>query len=52
MDSNKNCPVMEYEDCVKYIVEKTKLDKDIVESVLNVETDFMIELGITATDKE
>lgn len=50
MEQNKDCPVLEYKDCVNYIVEKTKLDKDVVESVLNAETDFMIKLGIIVTN--
>lgn len=52
MNSNKDCPVMEYEDCVNYIVEKTKLDKDTIESVLNAETDFMIKSGIIVIDED
>ena len=43
-------PVLEFEDCINYIADKTKLDKEIIESVLNAETEFMEKVGIVVTD--
>ncbi len=50
MNENMDYPVLEFEDCINYIADKTKLDKEIIESVLNVETEFMEKVGIIATD--
>ena len=50
MNENMDYPVLEFEDCINYIVDKTKLDKEIIESVLNVETEFMEKVGIVVTD--
>lgn len=50
MNENMDYPVWEFEDCINYIADKTKLDKEIIESVLNVETEFMEKVGIVVTD--
>ena len=50
MNENMDCPVLEFEDCINYITDKTKLDKEIIESVLNAETEFMEKVGIVVTD--
>lgn len=50
MNENMDCPVLEFNDCVNYIIDKTKLDREIIESVLNTETEFMEKVGIIVTD--
>ena len=50
MNENMDYPVLEFEDCINYIADKTKLDKEIIESVLNAETEFMEKVGIVVTD--
>lgn len=50
MNENMDCPVLEFEDCINYITDKTKLDKEIIESVLNAETEFIEKIGIIVTD--
>lgn len=42
---------VDYNDCFKYIVEKTGISQEIVETVIDAETDFLRELGII-TDME
>lgn len=43
MDTNI---VMNFEKTVKYIMDKTGLSEEIIQSVLDTETQYMIELGI------
>ena len=50
MNENNDYPVLDFEDCINYIVDKTKLDREIIESVLNAETEFMEKVGIIVTD--
>lgn len=50
MSENNDYPVLDFKDCLNYIVDKTKLDKEIIESVLNAETEFMEKIGIIVTD--
>ena len=45
MNENMDYPVLEFEDCINYIADKTKLDKEIIESVLNAETESIIFLS-------
>ena len=46
MSENKEIPVLDFDELVKYIQEKTNYDKEVIENILNLETDFMIQLGI------
>lgn len=50
MNEIKDCLVLDFDDCVNYIIDITKLDKEIIESVLNAETEFMKKVGIIVTD--
>lgn len=43
MDTNL---VMDFEKAVQYIMDKTGLSEDIIQSVLDTETQYMIEIGI------
>lgn len=43
MDTNL---VMDFEKTVQYIMDKTGLSEEIIQSVLDTETQYMIELGI------
>lgn len=43
MDTNI---VMDFEKTVQYIMDKTGLSEEIIQSVLDAETQYMIELGI------
>ena len=50
MNENNDYPVLDFEDCLNCIAEKIKLDKEVIESVLNAETEFMEKVGIIVTD--
>ena len=39
--------VMDFEKTVQYIRNKTGLSEEIIQSVLDAETQYMIEIGIT-----
>ena len=39
-------PVLDYEDCFKFITEKTGIDKKTAMRVLDAETEYMIKIGI------
>lgn len=39
-------PVLEMDEVVSYIEQNSDLDADTIEKVLNLETDFMIKVGI------
>lgn len=43
---NKEIPVLDFDELVKYIQRKTEYDKEVIENILNLETDFMVQLGI------
>lgn len=43
MDTNI---VMDFEKTVQYIMDKTGLSEEIIQSVLDTETQYMFELGI------
>ena len=46
MNENKEIPVLDFYELVNYIQSETKLDRETIETVLNMETDFMMHLGI------
>ncbi len=50
MNENNDYPVLDFEDCLNYIVNKTKLEKEVIASVLNAETEFMEKVGVIVTD--
>lgn len=39
-------PVLDYEECIKYIMGSTGITKDIVEKVIDAETEYMVKVGI------
>ena len=39
-------PVLDFDDCVKYIVKDTGYNSEIVESILDSETRYMMKVGI------
>lgn len=39
-------PVLDFNDCIKYIVKDTGYNSDIVEAVLDSETEYMMKVGI------
>lgn len=39
-------PVLDIDDCVKYIVKDTGYNSEIVESILDSETKYMMKVGI------
>ena len=45
-------PVLDFDDCVKYIVKDTGYNSEIVEAVLDSETDYMRKVGIIADIEE
>ena len=44
--NNEEPIMMNFDDCVNFIIESTKLDKDTVTAVLDAETEFMRKIGI------
>lgn len=42
--------IMDFDETIKYVVDKTRIDKDTVEKVLFAESDYMMELGIIICD--
>lgn len=46
MNENKEIPILDFEELVTYIESETKLDRETIETVLNMETEFMKHLGI------
>ena len=45
-------PVLDFNDCVKYIVKDTGYNSEIVESILYSETDYMRKVGIITDIEE
>ena len=39
-------PVLDFDDCIKFIVETTEYDAEIVEAILDAETEYMCKVGI------
>lgn len=46
MKENKEIPVLNFNELVKYIQEKTEYNKEVIEKVLDLETEYMVQLGI------
>ena len=47
---NKEMPVLDFDELVDYIKEKSDYTKEIIEDILNLETDYMVQLGIISID--
>ena len=45
-------PVLDYEDCINYILNSTGITRDIVEKVIDSETEYMVKVGIVHIDEE
>ena len=45
-------PVLDFNDCVKYIVKDTGYNSEVVESILDSETDYMRKVGIITDIEE
>ena len=50
MNENKEIPVLDFDELVKHIQEKTEYDKEVIEKVLNLETEYMVQLGIISCE--
>lgn len=48
---NNDMPIIEYDKTLEYIIAKTGFTSDIVEKVLDAESEYMIELGIIAFEE-
>lgn len=46
MKENKEIPVLDFDELVNYIQEKTEYNKEVIEKVLDLETEYMVQLGI------
>lgn len=44
-------PVLDFDDCVKYIVKYTGYNSEIVEAVLDAETRYMMKTGIITVEE-
>lgn len=45
-----NAPVIGYDECFKFIEEKTGISRKTIEKVIDAETEYFISLGIITTD--
>lgn len=45
-------PVLDYEVCIKHIMGFTGIPKDIVEKVIDAETEYMVKVGIANIEEE
>lgn len=50
MDTMNDIPVLNYEDMICYIKAQTKLDKETICTILDLETEYMRMAGIIAED--
>ena len=50
MDENKEIPVLDFDELVNYVQAKSNYTKEVIENVLNLETDYMIQIGIISID--
>ena len=44
-------PVLDFDNCVKYIVKDTGYNSEIVEAILNSETKYMMQVGIITVEE-
>ena len=47
---NKEIPVLDFDELVNYVQEKSNYTKEVIENFLNLETDYMIQIGIISID--
>lgn len=50
MNENKEVPVLDFDELVKYIQGKTKYEKEVIENILNLETEYMVQIGIISCE--
>lgn len=46
MNEDKEIPVLDFDELVKYIQGKTEYEKEVIENILNLETEYMVQIGI------
>lgn len=46
-----NTPVYEWEDAINFIAERSNIDKNIIEKILELEEDYMRSIGIIVEDE-
>lgn len=51
MSENKEVPVLDFEEMVDWIESESGYDKDIVEQILELETEWMRQAGIIIEDE-
>lgn len=52
MESNNNEEVKDFEKLIQFIEEKSGLDSDTIGTVLDQETEYMIQVGIIGLDNQ
>lgn len=45
-------PVLDYEECINHILNSTGIARDIVEKVIDAETEYMVKVGIVHIDEK
>lgn len=50
MEYKDELPVLDYEDLVSYIVEKSQYPKTDIETILDLETEYMEKIGIISEE--
>lgn len=48
MNENKDIPILDFDKMVEYIMKNTNYDGNVIERVLDLETQYMMQLGIIA----
>lgn len=51
MEEFLNEPVLDFEECITFISDKTGVNKDMVMKVLDAESEFMIQAGIIISEE-
>lgn len=52
MESNNNEEVKDFEKLIQFIEEKSDLDSETISTVLDMETEYMIQVGIIDLDNQ
>lgn len=46
----ENMPVYDYDDAIRFIAERSDIDKNVIEKVLSLEEDYMCSIGIIESE--
>lgn len=46
MEENKEILALDYEECINYIASKVECDKEIINKILEYETEWLMQQGV------